>query len=64
MLKLRELDQKRLNDAGDVRDVGMGPGVLTIVFPARGQRHFAAEAALLADLSQVANARWSALHVG
>ena len=61
-----ELGQERLNDAGDVRDVGMGPGVFTIVFPSsgHGQRHFANEAALLADLNQSATARWNAFHAG
>jgi hypothetical protein len=59
----RELGQERLKANGHVRDVDMGPRVVTIVFPGsgKGQRHFADEASLLADLRTVGRAQFLAL---
>lgn len=59
----RRLGQERIKPNGHVWDTGMGPDVVTIVFPGsgKGQRHFADQAALLADIASVAQARFVAL---
>ncbi len=59
----RQLGQERIKQNGHVWDTGMGPGVVTIIFPGsgKGQRHFADEAALSADVSSKAKLLFVAL---
>lgn len=59
----RDLGQERIKPNGHVWDTGMGPDVVTIVFPGsgKGQRHFAGQAALVADMQSVARARFTTL---
>jgi hypothetical protein len=59
----RALGQERIKPSGKVWDTGMGPKVVTIVFPGsgKGQRHFADEATLLADLRTVGRTQFLAL---
>jgi hypothetical protein len=59
----RELGQERIKANGKVWDTGMGPGIVTIVFPGsgKGQRHFSDEASLIADLRTVGRAQFLAL---
>lgn len=59
----RELGQERIKRDGSIWDTGMGPRVVTIVFPGSGdgQRHFADEQALIADMTTKAKSLFTAL---
>jgi hypothetical protein len=52
---LRRLGEERIKSNGKIRNAGMGPRVITIVFPGSGRAaHRANQATLLASINQVA----------
>src|ERR1043165_2082012 len=52
---LRQLGEERITNDGKIINKGMGPGVITIIFPQSGAKaRFADEAALLADMKDKA----------
>jgi Fungal chitosanase of glycosyl hydrolase group 75 len=59
----RRLGQERIKPNGHVWDTGMGPHVITIVFPGsgKGQRHFANQTSLITDLEVTGRASFTAL---
>jgi Fungal chitosanase of glycosyl hydrolase group 75 len=59
----RRLGQERIKSNGHVWDTGMGPRVITIVFPGsgKGQRHFVDQASLIAHLEAKGRSSFIAL---